>query len=58
MGLKKVGIILPQLIVNAKNTEKRIAVIENKQLIDFELFRPSEKAQVGHIYLAQIEKNR
>lgn len=56
MGLKKVGIILPQLIVNAKNTEKRIAVIENKQLIDFELFRPSEKAQVGHIYLAQIEK--
>ncbi|WP_088808907.1 MULTISPECIES: ribonuclease E/G [unclassified Listeria] len=47
---------MPQLIINAKNTEKRIAVTHNKQLVDFQLFRPSQNAQVGHIFLAQIEK--
>ncbi len=47
---------MAQLIINAKNTEKRMAVVQDKQLVDFQLFRPSQNAQVGHIFLAQIEK--
>ncbi|EUJ33242.1 ribonuclease [Listeria floridensis FSL S10-1187] len=47
---------MKQIIVNARTTEKRIAVIEEKKLLDFMIIRPVKVAQAGQIYLAQIEK--
>ncbi|MBC1520899.1 ribonuclease E/G [Listeria aquatica] len=44
-----------QILVNTRTTEKRIAVLDGKKVLDFNLFRPTETVQPGQIYLAQIE---
>ncbi len=45
---------LKKLIVNVINTEKRIAVIEDGQVVELKVQQPSEKEHVGNIYSGRI----
>ncbi|WP_167629707.1 ribonuclease E/G [Listeria valentina] len=45
-----------QILVNTQTTEKRVAVLNGRKVIDARIFRPIKTVQPGQIYLAQIEK--
>ena len=43
-----------EILINSRNYEVRIALVENGHLSEFHLQRPTEKGLVGNIYLGKI----
>lgn len=46
---------MKQLIINARETEKRYALLDNGKLVQFYTENPRDKSLVGNIYLALVE---
>ncbi|PZG34725.1 ribonuclease E [Listeria ivanovii] len=47
---------MKKVVISAAYIEKRIAVLEDEQMIDMEVIRPSNKIQVGDIFYGFIQK--
>ncbi|PZG42709.1 ribonuclease E/G [Listeria ivanovii] len=47
---------MKKVVISAAYIEKRIAVLEDGQMIDMEVIRPSDKTQVGDIFYGFIQK--
>ena len=45
-----------ELIISTTQAGSRIALLEDKQLVEFHQDKPSDKFQVGDIYLGRVRK--
>ena len=43
-----------EILINSRSYEVRIALVENGNLTEFQLQRPTEKGLMGNIYLGQV----
>jgi len=44
-----------EILINADTLEKRVAIVENGQLLEFHIERPQDRTIVGNIYKGRIE---
>ncbi|MCG2714198.1 MAG: Rne/Rng family ribonuclease [Candidatus Omnitrophica bacterium] len=44
-----------EILINAETQEKRVAIVENGQLLEFHIERPQDRTIVGNIYKGRIE---
>jgi len=44
-----------EILINAETQEKRVAIVENGQLLEFHIERPQDRTIVGNIYKGKIE---
>ena len=44
-----------EILINADAQEKRVAIVEDGQLLEFHIERPQDKTIVGNIYKGRIE---
>lgn len=44
-----------EILINAESQEKRVAIVDNGQLLEFHIERPQDRTIVGNIYKGRIE---
>ncbi len=44
-----------EILINAETQEKRVAIVDNGQLLEFHIERPQDRTIVGNIYKGRIE---